>query len=281
MVAESRITVDGHELHYLTAGTGPPLVLLHGGIVDSAALTWGGVIDDLADHREVFALDMLGYGKNTVPDVTYTTDLHIDMLAGAIDALECDTSRLAVGGLSLGGAVALGYTLRDQTRVADLILVSSHGLTRAPPNPLRSFVFSRIPHANKLALRIASRNRELLRMSLDGIVHNPARLSEEVIDELSVLMERPNPGTAYRRWRKQELTPSGYRTDYRDDLDDLVVPTLLIHGAEDEIYSAEKARQASERIPSARLEILDECGHWPPREHPAKVAEIITEFLED
>ncbi len=281
MVTESRITVDGHELHYLTAGTGPPLVLLHGGIVDSAALTWGGIIDDLAEHREVFALDMLGYGKNTVPDVTYTTDLHIDLLAGAIDALECDTSQLAVGGLSLGGAIALGYTLREQHRVAKLILVSSHGLTPAPENPLRSYVFSRIPHANKLALRIASRDRELLRMSLDGIVHNPARLSDEVIDELLVLMERPNPGTAYRRWRKHELTPFGYRTDYRENLGDLSVPTLLIQGAEDEIYSPEWAEQASERIPTARLEILAECGHWPPREHPEKVVEILTDFLQD
>lgn len=280
MVAESRVTVDGHELHYLTAGSGPPLVLLHGGIVDSAALTWGGVIDELANYREVVALDMLGYGKNAVPDVTYTTDLHIDMLAGAIDALGYDSSELAVGGLSLGGAVALGYTLRASSQVSNLILVSSHGLTPAPPNRLRSFVFSRIPHANKLALRIVSRDRELLRMSLDGIVHNPARLPEEVIDELSGLMERPNPGTAYRRWRKQELSLSGYRTDYRDQLPELTVPTLLIHGREDEIYSPEWAEQASERIPTAQLEILEECGHWPPREHPADVVDLIREFLE-
>lgn len=277
MVEDGWLTVDGHELHYLTEGSGPPLVLLHGGIVDSARLSWGAVIGDLAEHYTVIALDLLGYGQSDKPtDRSYSTGMHIDILDGVFAELDLETVTLA--GLSLGGAIALGYTLRDPERVDRLVLIDTHGFMPAPPNPLRSYVFSRLPQINKVALRLAARNQDILRASLDGIVANPALLSDVVIEELDRLMQQSTAGMAFRKWRKREITRTGYSTDYRQALSDLSVPTLLLHGAEDAVFPVRWAIRAGSRLPNGRLQIIDECGHWPPREHPDTVTLAITKF---
>jgi len=64
---DGRATVEGVSLHYLTAGEGPPVLLLHGGIVDSASLSWGEVVEPLAADFEVYALDLPGYGGSDWP----------------------------------------------------------------------------------------------------------------------------------------------------------------------------------------------------------------------
>jgi pimeloyl-ACP methyl ester carboxylesterase len=71
------------------------------------------------------------------------------------------------------------------------------------------------------------------------------------------------------------VTRDGYRTVFTDRFADLSVPTYLLHGAHDELFPVAWARRASERIPDAELRVLDDCGHWPPRERPDAVAESI------
>lgn len=272
------VEVDGHRLHYLTAGNGTPVILLHGGIIDSAALSWGGVIGPLAKTHRVIALDMLGYGASDAPDdVDYSTELHVDILTGVINQLSLESTDII--GLSLGGAIALGYALRSPERLENLVVVDSHGLGAPPPRRRLTYVASRLPILNRLSLALLRRNKSFVRASLRNIVHDPEAISDAVIDELFELVSQPNAGKAYRRWRRSEITWTGYRTDFTPRLSELGVPTLFVHGAEDAVFPVEYARQAAARVPTGELRVLDDCGHWPPREVPERFTETVSAYL--
>lgn len=267
----------GHRLHYIEAGTGDPVILLHGGIIDSASLSWGATIGPLAESHHVIALDQLGYGQSDAPDVTYSTSLHVDVLADVINQFEFETTTLV--GLSLGGAVALGYALRSSERVERLVLVDSHGLGAPPTHPRLTFIVSRLPQLNRLSIGLLRRYKSLIRPSLGNIVHDPSDIPAAVIDELYELVNHPTAGKAYRSWRRTDVTWSGYRTDYTAELPSLAVPTVFLHGAEDEVFPVEYADRAAAAVPNAAIHVFDECGHWPPREVTADFNTVLIEHL--
>lgn len=276
-VADGRVTVDGVSLHYLQAGeAGPPVVLLHGGIVDSASLSWGGVIGPLAEEFSVYALDLPGYGESDRPDAPYTTEYHVGMVEGFVD--ELDLAPVSVVGLSLGGGIALGLALKTEA-VDRLVLVDSYGLGRELPHGLLSYVLAQVPEINRLSLALLARSKRLTRASLGNIVVDPDAVPEEVVDELYAMLQRPGVGEAFRRWREREVTREGYRTCYRDRYGEVAAPTLLIHGAQDDVFPVEWAREAAAGIPEARLEVFGDCAHWPPRERPERFLRAVRGFL--
>ncbi len=272
------LEVDGLQLHYLSAGSGStPVLLLHGGIVDAASLSWGATIGPLAADRRVVALDMAGYGNSARPDASYSTAFHVDVVDAVVDRLGFDA--VDVVGVSLGGGVGLGYALREPERVRKLALVDSYGLGRELPNGLGTYVLSRVPKLNKLSLSLLKRNRTLAKQSLRGIVADLDSLSGPVIDEYYRLLQHPQAGKAYRRWRRHEVRRSGFRTDYSHRLDDVAAETLFVHGADDPVFPPQWSRDAAAGIPDARLEVLSDCGHWPPRERTTAFNELLAEFL--
>jgi pimeloyl-ACP methyl ester carboxylesterase len=270
--------MDGLQLHYLSAGSGgTPTLLLHGGIVDAATLSWGATIGPLAKDGRVVALDMAGYGNSARPDVSYSTAFHVDVVSAVVDELGFDSVNLV--GVSMGGGVGLGYALRAPDRVENLVLVDSYGLGRELPNGLLTYALSRVPQLNRLSLGALRRNRRLARESLRSIVYDVDTLSQSVIDEYYRLLQHPQVGKAYWRWRRHEVRRSEFRTDYSSRLDDVTASTLLVHGEEDPIFPFEWSRSAADAIPDSRLEALPQCGHWPPRERTDTFNRIVTEFL--
>lgn len=274
------IDVDGRHLHYVTAGSGStPVVFLHGGIVDAATLSWGGSIAPFADERRVIALDLPGYGSSSRPDTAeYTTAYHTDVLGDFLDAL--NISPVTLVGVSMGGGIALRYALHNQSRVQKLVLVDSHGLGQGLPHGFLTYVLSRLPKINELSISLLRRNRRIAKWALGAIVHDVDALARSVVDEFYRLLQRPNAGRAFRRWRAKEVDRSGYRTDYSDRLGDLNVSTLLVHGAEDPLFPVEWSRRAADRIPDATLDVRPDCGHWPQREQTAGFNEQVLSFLD-
>ncbi|MCL9814548.1 alpha/beta fold hydrolase [Natranaeroarchaeum aerophilus] len=274
------IDVDGRHLHYITAGSGStPVVFLHGGIVDAATLSWGGSIAPFAHERRVIALDLPGYGSSSRPEAAdYTTAYHTDVLGDFLDAL--NISPVTLVGVSMGGGIALQYALYNQSRVQKLVLVDSHGLGRGLPHGYLTYILSRLPQLNELSISLLSRNRRLAKRALGGIVNDVSTLSRSVVDEFYRLLQRPDAGLAFRRWRRHEVDRSGYRTDFSDRLGDLGVPTLLVHGAEDPLFPVEWSRRTADRIPDATLDVRPDCGHWPQREQTEAFNEAVLSFLD-
>jgi len=277
-IEDRSVVVDGHRLHYLTAGdSGPVVVLLHGGIIDAAHLSWGAAIDALADEFRVIALDLLGYGESEIPDISYSTGLHVDLVEGFLDAI--DVGRANVVGVSLGGGVALGLALQAPEKVGRLVVVDSFGLGRDLPNDHVSYLLSRLSILNRLSISLLRRSRRLAAASLGAIVHDPEAIPRELGDDFYAHLQRPGVGLAFRRWRRHEITRAGYRTVYTDRFDEIEQSTLVLHGAEDDLFPVAWAERAAARIPDADLRVIEECGHWLPREKPAECNDAIAAFL--
>lgn len=274
------VDVGGTRLHYLHAGgehDATPVVLLHGGIIDAAALSWGGAIGPLAADRPVYALDFAGFGESDDPDRTPTTGYHVDTLRAFLDRLGLDRAHLV--GLSLGGGVAIGTALDYPEHVAALVPVASFGLGRELPSGKATWLAARLGVLNRLNVALLRRSRGYAEAALASLVHDADALPAGLVEEFQELCRRPNAGAAFRQWRDYEVTLSGWRTCYLDRLGQVGSPTLFVHGTRDEVVPPEWSRRAADRVPDADATFFEECGHWVPRERPEALVDEIREFL--
>ncbi|MBK9260519.1 MAG: alpha/beta fold hydrolase [Polyangiaceae bacterium] len=120
-IAEFTTTIDGLNIHYCHAGdTGPVVVLLHGGGIDSARLSWELLIPELAHTHRVFAPDFPGYGESDKPaDLPYTLEYLAAFAIEFLDVLRIE--RCSLVGISMGGAVAMSVALDQPERVEKLV----------------------------------------------------------------------------------------------------------------------------------------------------------------
>ncbi len=282
--ANSRyVSADDRRIHYLEAGidndsNGPPVVLLHGSGIDDAALSWKHTIEFVADDlgRHVYAPDWPGYGKSDDPAAS-TTEYYVGVLTGVLDALDLDRSALV--GISMGASVSLGYTLDNPDRVSRLVLVDSYGLRDEVPGGTGSYLLANIPFANLFGRQFAGATVAGTRVAVGEFVHDPASLDDEFVAEVNERLRQPGAGTAFFSFMREEFRADGVRTDYSDRLDDLGVPTLLVHGAEDPLVPVEWSATAAQSIPGARLMVIKRCGHWPSRERPDVFNDVLATFL--
>lgn len=277
-VVANWIEVEGVRTHYLAAGTeGPPVLLLHGGGLDSASLSYGPSLVSLAGRHRVFAPDWPGYGESDPPEEEITLEYYVHFLGSLMDALGVNGAALV--GLSLGGGVALGFALRSPERVDRLVLVDSYGLGREIPYGVLSFLMVQLPLLNELTWWLLSRDPRLARKSLEGIFHDPQAIDEKVAEEVHQLMLKPNAGRAWEALQRTEASWNGLRTSYVDRLHELRTPTLILHGAQDQLVPVAWAERAHRLIPNSQLRIIEQCGHWPQREKPEEFLRAVSSFL--
>src|SRR5918997_2076393 len=120
-VEERSVDVDGLPIHYLSAGEGPPLVLLHG--AGDNALDWRWGMPALAATHPVYAPDLPGSPHNARPAAGYSPAFFERFVAGFLDALDIEGAGMV--GNSLGGLIALRLALSAPARVTGLVLVDS------------------------------------------------------------------------------------------------------------------------------------------------------------
>lgn len=121
-----RLDVDGQGVHYLKAGSGPPLVLLHGGTSDSQ--DWTETIDALSHSYTIYAPDMIGYGQSDSSKDSYCLSDFVAFTQRFIQKLEL--ARPALVGHSLGGRICLELALRHPELLHSLVLVDTAGFGR-------------------------------------------------------------------------------------------------------------------------------------------------------
>src|SRR5689334_12545574 len=129
-VASKNVAVNGFTLHYLEAGQGPALVLLHG--LGGDGSRWGPNIEPLARDFHVFALDQIGFGQSDKPLANYHTGMLAEFLVGFLKAV--NVPRASLVGNSMGAGVAL-YTAVHFPEVVDKIVLADGGGYRAPGAP--------------------------------------------------------------------------------------------------------------------------------------------------
>mgnify|MGYP000194578579 CR=1 FL=1 len=268
------VPVDGEatELRYLTGGSGPPLLFLHGIGLDAAAVSWRYALPALAEEYTVYALDLPGHGGSAKPRRTYTTDYYVDTLAAFVDELAIHGA--SVVGISMGGSVALGHAL-DGGDPEKLVLVDSYGLGADAYWRQSASVALRVPFADSMLWGTMG-SRAAVRTSLRTMAGT--ELPDDLVDDVYEAVT-PDTMRTLRSWQRHEFQADGLRTDFSDRLADLDVPTLLVHGTDDPLLPVSWSRRASERLPNGELLAVEGCGHWPPREQPERFNRAVTSFF--
>src|SRR3954453_1962001 len=150
---EWQIELHGHRVIYRIAGSGPPVVLIHGMI--NSSRHWEGVARRLARSHTVIAPDLIGHGDSARPRGDYSLGAHAASIRDLLAAIGVD--RATIVGHSLGGGVAMQFFYQFPQRVERLALVSSGGLGREVSPMLRG---AAMPGA--AALLAAAANARLL-----------------------------------------------------------------------------------------------------------------------
>ena len=273
------LNVSGLRIHLLAAGNqGRPVLVLHGGGLDAAGLSFRKTFPVLAEQHRVFAPDWPGFGESDAMPITWRVEECVEFLANLLDALGLKRANLI--GVSMGGGFALGFTIRAPEKVERLVLVNSGGLGREIPGGFLSYFAMRMPFVDELRWALLMRSRTTARRILcAALVNRKEALSEEMLDEVIRLARRAGAGAGFRQLQRSEYQWQGLRTNYAHQLSEVKVPTLIVHGAQDRIVPVSWAQRAHNLIKNSKLEIIRQCGHMPPIEQPEVFNEIVRCFL--
>ena len=272
--------VDGRAVSYVRAGQGQPLVLLHGFTLGHSTLTYGPSIAPLAEHFDVIAPDLPGYGSSEPLPAPHGhgTEDYVDFLEHFLDALNLEEIDLV--GFSKGGGISLGFALQHPERVSKLVLVSSYALSGAVQVPLVPYLALRTPGFARVVWRSLRSVKGLLPLYLRNLVFgNSDNVTDEIIAEIRGPLSKAGSERAFMTWLRGEIGPLRLKTNYEGRLTELRAPTLLLHGTKDLVVPARRAKRAADLIPNVNLELLRGCGHWVPREVPERFVEILRTFL--
>ncbi|MEJ1202106.1 MULTISPECIES: alpha/beta fold hydrolase [unclassified Streptomyces] len=259
-------TVRGATIDYddLGPSAGLPILLIHGHPFNRTL--WAPQVTALTEAGyRVVTPDLRGYGRSSVSTGKVLLADFADDLAELLDHLGIE--RAVVGGVSMGGQIAMELQLRHPGRVRALVLSD----TSAPAETAEGRRFR-----NRLADR-------LLAEGMDGYAH-------EVIDKmLAAYNVTAMPDVAARvlemmcatdpRGAAAALRGRAERPDYRDVLAAVEVPVLIVVGADDVYTPVAEAESIRRLVPHSTLAVIDKAGHLPGAEQPERFNAVLLEFL--
>lgn len=255
-----------------------PLLLVHGGGYDNAAISWSLVFGPLAANRAVIAPDLPGFGDTEGIPVTGDPDELADLVVEVASSAGAD--RFVVAGISMGGDIALRVALRHPEAVAGLVLVASGGLAARLPNAasqLAAWLAAQLPDRVLFTLgRLAGRFTDSY---LSRMVHDPASVDATLRAAFAREARRPDSGIGYGRYNQATLGPRRMRNNLLPAVPSITAPTLLLHGVDDPLVDPAGSRAATAAMPSARLVLVPDCGHWLPVEKPEVFLAEVEAFL--
>jgi len=244
-------------------GTGTVLVLLHAFPLDSSM--WRSQVADLASHRRVIAPDFPGFGGSAV-SAGLTVDSAADIVAELLDHLGVN-ERVIVGGLSMGGYVALAFARLYPQRLGGLILADTKAdpdddAGRAARDKSIQLVTDRGPNAliDQLLPKLLSPTTAAQKPDVVNTVREIAtrQPNEGIVAALKALRDRP---------------------DANSGLPHVSVPTLVLVGEQDGITPPDKAKVLADSIPNTRLVSIPDAGHLANLENESVFNAAVREFL--
>lgn len=265
--------------HVAEAGSGPPLLMLHGWPQHWYA--WRKLIPLLAGSRRLVCADLRGFGWSDAPADGYrTVDLAADALA-LIDALGLD--RVDVIGQSEGGRVGFEVSLSHPERVRRLVTLGTMhpypSLRLAAPTAWR-FWWTPLVETSWLGRRVMRHVPRVTRSVLRVSAGNPAALSHEVIEEYVAAVREPARARASERmiheFAYHEMIPELLGANRSRPLR---VPVLMLNGERDFFVPARTLKAPVLSADDLRIEVMDGASHLLAEECPETVAAAVLAFL--
>ncbi len=257
--------IDGRKVYFEMQGQGAAIVLIHGFSLDSRM--WDPQFDALARHHQVLRYDASGYGRSSVPDSPISG---VDELAALLRAL--GISRAALLGMSMGGNVAINFTLKHPEVVAALITVGStlDGYIMQKSTRLR---FRRVLAAvNDSGLAKAKEIwlNDLLLTPVTRIAAIKAKIRQIVLEW---------PGAQFLRSTFADFLP--LRPPAIRRLEGIRIPTLVLNGEHDDPSMLAIGDTIASRVPWAKRVIVPRSGHLVNLERPDEFNELVEDFIAD
>jgi len=241
----------GEKLYYEEHGKGEPtLLFVHGWMANSSV--WREQVPYFAKNRRVVTFDLTGYGQSAKPDdIAYTPDVWFDDIDALIGHLNIDKPILI--GWSMGGAIGIGYTVTRPKALSKLVLVDSTPLLVAPPDV---FEHATPPEA---AEQLAGALQSDFSAGARGFVEMmfPEPDSEALKNEIHAITQQTTAPIAL------ESVGNAGSADLRPMLNQVQVPTLILHGEADAVCSLGAGQFLSEMIPNAQIDTFSGKGHAP------------------
>ncbi len=271
------IDLHGHRAIYRVAGSGPPVVLIHGMV--NSSRHWQEVASQLADSYTVIAPDLIGHGDSATPRGDYSLGAHAASIRDLLTAIGVE--RATIVGHSLGGGVAMQFFYQFPQRTERLALVSSGGLGREVSPLLRT---AALPGASAL-LSLAAHRRVLIALDAGGERlrrrGSPRGVYLQAIARALRPLEDPGARRAFLQTLRAVIDGRGQRVSARDRLYLLgSMPTLVVWGERDNTIPLAHGRWTHRRVPGSRFETLPRAAHFPNLEDPEGLAEVLRDWIE-
>jgi pimeloyl-ACP methyl ester carboxylesterase len=260
-----KVKIKDVNLYYEIHGSGYPLILIRG--LGSNADHWYCQVPAFSSYYSVVVFDNRGIGRSDIPDLPFTISTMADDTVGLMDSL--GIRRAHILGISMGGMIAQEIALKHGQRVNGLTLACTHcgGKQAIPPDPdiirdLSGSLFGGTEEAVQRGLRCLFSDGTI--QQRPSVVQQYVEVSKRFPPAAQILIHQLKAIQGHDAWA---------------DLINIQNPTLVIVGSEDVLIPVENSKILAERIPNARLRVIEGGGHQFLIEQPNAFNKAVLDFL--
>lgn len=250
---------------YQDSLAGTPIIFIHGFPLNSQM--WEPQFHGMSAITRLIAPDLRGFGLSDGDTPTYSMEVFADDIATLLDNLDIK-QKVVLCGLSMGGYVALEFFRQHRERLAGLVLVATQA--EADDNAARS-------KREKMIKKVEAGQMDVIAQALvpNLLGTNTAAVRPDIVQFLHDLI-----GEASEHGTVGALKAMKDRQSSADTLSQIQVPTLIIHGEQDQIIDVQSAVRMQAAIPNSQLVTLAESGHLPNLEQPNEFNQLLADFLD-
>jgi 2-hydroxymuconate-semialdehyde hydrolase len=261
------IQAGGIDTHYLAAGSGEPVLMLHGsGPGVSGTANWQRNIGALAKQFRVLAPDIVGFGDTERPaDIMYSLRTWTDHVWAFLDAHGIGATSIV--GNSLGGRIAMQMATDAPERIRKMVLMGAPGVGMTLTDGLAALrTYQPSPEAM----------RDLLR---NYFAVDPTMITDDLV---RIRYEASVADGAFEAYQAMFTDPRHKGSELgitEPEVRAITTPTLLVHGREDKVVPLAVSITMLGLFPNADLHVFSACGHWTQIERADEFSALVAEYL--
>ena len=277
MIQKETIKTQYGNIAAYRKGTGPKTVmLLHGAGCDSTMLSWREVFNTFSDDYSVYAFDFPGYGNSDRADDLAGDsffDTHIECVKTVVSYF--GLTGFVLAGLSMGGAIAIGYALRYPEDVKALIPVDTWGVSEKMPFHRFSYWYVMHTDLTLSQYRWCAKYRWIARWSISyALIGNKKLITDALVDEVMQSCAGDMAGKSMLNFQRSAADKERSKPYYLGELKKLQMPVVYVIGEKDPLVPLSDIIKAARETPNSRVEVFKGCKHWSVKEQPRKFCEI-------